>query len=510
LIEIKKRSVIVIGAGPGGLGAAMILSNRGFDVKVFERDSVIGGRNAEVKLGPYRFDLGPTFLMMKFVLDELFSLGGRKIEQYLNCVQLDPMYRLLFSDKSLLVTSSKTDMKAEIKKAFPNESPKLDEFYERESKRFKFLYPCLQKNYNSLNSFLSLSLLRAFPHIAAGRSLYDVLSDYFQSEDLRLAFTFQSKYLGMSPWNCPGLFSMIPFVEHEYGIYHVMGGLSKISEAFAKVATENGAVIETSQSIKQVILKGRKVIGVELEDGRKEYADDVIINADFAHAAKNLFPPGSLKKYTPKKVDNFNFSCSTFMIYLGLDKVFDTDHHTIVFADDYKKNLSDISDYKVSEDFSVYIRNSSINDPEIAPAGHSALYILVPVPNNLSGYDWENKKQEFRDDVLDTIERRTSIKDIRKHIKEELVITPFDWEKKKSVYLGATFNIGHGLDQMLYFRPHNEFEEFSNCYLVGGGTHPGSGLPTIFESSRISSDLICKKYGIATEKPWSLEKVAKL
>jgi phytoene desaturase len=504
------KKVVIVGAGPGGLAAAMILARRGFRVRVFEKAPRIGGRNAELVLGEYRFDLGPTFLMMKYILDELFEECGRSIDQYLDCRQLDPMYRLYFPGKTMLVRTRPEDMRREIEKAFPGEGSSLDLFLSAESIRFEKLYPCLQREYGSPLDLLNQTLLTALPHIAPGRSLYDVLSTYFQSEELRLAFTFQSKYLGMSPWDCPGLFAMIPYTEHAHGIYHVMGGLCRISEAFAQVAREEGAEIHTSSPVSRVVLRDRKACGVELASGEVINCDDVVINADFGYAMSTLFPEDSLKKYKPSSMKKREFSCSTFMMYLGMDRAYpDAEHHMIVFAQDYKKGLEDITKNKcISEDLSVYIRNAAPLDPSCAPIGHSALYILAPVPNNLSEIDWEIHKGVYRERVLQLIEQRTPYKDIRQHIREELIITPSDWEKHMSVYLGATFNMAHGWNQMLYRRPHNKFEEFENTYLVGGGTHPGSGLPTIFESARISSNLICRKYGVPCPLPKPFAEVA--
>ena len=208
---------------------------------------MLADATAEVELGDYRFDLGPTFLMMKFVLEELFDDANRKLSDYIECRALNPMYKLQFADKSMYMYSDPAAMRAEIDRVFPGEGPALDRFLERESVRFRKLYPCLQKSYGSAWSIFSPTLLAAVPHIAPGRSLHNVLSSYFHAEELRLAFTFQSKYLGMSPWDCPGLFTMIPYTEHAHGVYHVQGGLCRISHAMADVACEYGATIHTSR-----------------------------------------------------------------------------------------------------------------------------------------------------------------------------------------------------------------------------------------------------------------------
>lgn len=482
----------------------MLLAQRGFRVQVFEKHKVIGGRSAEVRLGRYRFDLGPTFLMMKFLLDELFTEGGRSSSDYLEFRRLDPMYALSFPGKTLLARSQAEEMKREIEKHFPGEGQNFDRFLSRESKRFEKLYRCLQKPYGTLTSLVSPTLLAAVPHIAAGRSLHDVLAKYFRSEELRLAFTFQSKYLGMSPWDCPGLFTMIPYTEHAHGVYHVMGGLCRIADAFAKVAREEGAEIYTNAEVKRVLLDGRRACGIELADGEKFECDYVVINADFGHAMSTLFDEGGLGRYKPAALRKRRFSCSTFMMYLGLDREYASEHHTIIFSRDYKQNLQAITRGQASfEDMSLYVRNSAVTDGSAAPAGHSALYVLAPVANNTSGIDWPEQKQMCREQVLKILRERTPFGDVEPHIQAEKVLTPEDWEKDRSVFLGATFNMAHSWNQMLYLRPHNRFEQFSNCYLVGGGTHPGSGLPTIFESARISSNLICEESGVPypTAKP---------
>lgn len=481
----------------------MLLAQRGVDVQVFEKQPVIGGRNAEVRLGEYRFDLGPTFLMMKFLLDELFEEANRKLSDYIDCRPLDPMYKLQFAGRSMHVYSDPARMRAEIERVFPGEGASLDRFLSRESVRFRKLYPCLQKPYDSPLSLFSPTLLAALPHIAPGRSLHNVLSSYFRAEELRLAFTFQSKYLGMSPWDCPGLFTMIPYTEHAHGVYHVQGGLCRISDAMAQVAREYGASIHTSQPVRRVLTKGRRAVGVELESGEKIECDDVVINADFGYAISRLFDPDQVKRYKPETLRKKNWSCSTFMMYLGLDRAYpEAEHHTIVFARDYKGNLEDISHRKkTSEDISIYVRNSAATDPGTAPPGHSALYILVPVPNNFSGIDWSQEKVRYRERVLRILAERSPYTDIEQHIREELIVTPEDWEHKLGVYQGATFNMGHNWNQMLFMRPHNKFEEVDHCFLVGGGTHPGSGLPTIFESARISSNLLCSQYRIPYGQP---------
>jgi len=273
------------------------------------------------------------------------------------------------------------------------------------------------------------------------------------------------------------------------------------SPEFAARINENldktSLILRHSSQIKEIIADGETAVGVKLENGEKIEADEVIINADFAYSAENLFAPGVLKKYSPAKLKKKQFSCSTFMLYLGLDTQYDLPHHTIFFAEDYRKNVDDIFNLREpGTDCSVYVRNASITDPTLAPEGHSAIYVLVPEPNLRSGTDWEAKKAELRETVLNVMETRGGMTHLRDHIVEEKIMTPADWRDDLNVYAGATFKLAHTFDQMLYLRPRNKFEEVDNCYLTGGGTHPGSGLPTIYESGRIAANLISRKYSV--------------
>lgn len=492
----QAKHIVIVGCGPGGLTSAMILAHRGFKVTLFEAQPQVGGRNAALRSGPFVFDIGPTFLMLKSVLDEVFHEAGAQTDALLEMHRLDPMYRLRFADKWIDPSPDHDRMKAEIARVFPGREACYDAFMDREKARFRHLFPCLQKSYHRLPTMGSSDLVRALPHMALGRSLYSEVFRIFGNEDLSLSFTFQSKYLGMSPWECPGLFAMIPYIEHAFGIYHPIGGLSRISECMAEVARRNGAEIRVSTPVEQILVRNGAASGVRLAGGEIVEADDVIINADFGHAATRLFAPGTLRKYTPQKLAGMKLSCSTFMMYLGLDFLPDLPHHTIVFARNYRDNIKRIfAGQELSPDLSFYVRNASVTDPTLAPAGQSSLYILVPTPNLRGGLNWKERGGYYRELTLDAVAARTGL-NLRGHLLTEHIVTPADWDQTYRVYEGATFNLAHNIGQMLYFRPRNKFEEVGHCYLVGGGTHPGSGLPTIYESGRISANLICRQYGV--------------
>ncbi len=500
---MNKPRIAVVGAGPGGLTAGMILAHRGAEVEIFEKENQPGGRNRALRLGQFKFDTGPTFLMMKYLLEEMFQETGRRASDYIELIKLDPYYRLQFPDRKFFPTGDRDAMREQIKATFPGNEKGFEKFMLKEGKRFRKLIPCLQKPYSSLAAFMDPIFLKAAPHLSLGKTLYNNLGRYYDAEQLKLAFTFQSKYLGMSPWKCPGLFTMLAYMEYEYGIYHVTGGLNMISEAMAEVVNEEGGTIHYGTEVQEVISEGRDVRGVRLASGEEVDADEVIINADFGYAATSLLPPGSLKKWSAEKLEKKQFSCGTFMLYMGLDKRYDSlQHHNIIFADDYRHNVETMFEqHNMTDDFSFYIQNPSVTDPTLAPAGKSALYVLVPVPNNRSGIDWEREGKPFREKLVDKMTAKTEMTDLREHIEVEKIITPCEWEKDYNVYIAAEFNLAHNTGQMLYFRPHNRFEELNHLYLTGGGTHPGSGLPTIYESGRISANLISGAHGLRYTKP---------
>ena len=491
------RRIVVVGAGPGGLTAAMLLAARGYEVEILEKAPDVGGRNAALRVGDYTFDTGPTFLMMKFILDEVFAQTGRKTADFLDIYDLDPMYRLKFDDRFLDTTTDRGRMREQLAGLFPGEEAGFERFMAVEGKRFETLYPCLQKHYSTPWTAFRPPLLKAIPRLSLHRTVFSVLGDYFRSEKARICFTFQTKYLGMSPWDCPGAFGILPYTEYAFGIHHVIGGLSRISEVMAEIVRTDGGEVKLSTPVSRILVEKGRAVGVELAGGERVPADEVVINADFGHAMTSLFAPGALKKYTPARLDRMKLSCSTFMLYLGLDKVYDLPHHTIAFAKDYRRNLNDIfKRMELPQDPSIYVRNAVVTDPGLAPAGKSAVYVLVPVPNTRARLDWDRERGWFRDRVLETLINRVGMKDLDRHIEAEHVIAPPDWESQYSVYRGATFNLAHTLDQMLFRRPGNRFEEVRNCWLVGGGTHPGSGLPTIYESARISARMICEANGL--------------
>ncbi|WP_379130341.1 phytoene desaturase family protein [Paenibacillus sp. sgz500958] len=483
--------VAVVGAGPGGLAAAMLLAADGYNVEIYEKQEVVGGRSGQLKLGDYRFDRGATFLMMPHLLEELFASAGRSLKDYVTLHALDPLYSLHFGDTVFTPSTNQERTAAHIETLFPGNGSGYRRFMSDESDKFDRVMPLLQRPFQSLGDYAKKDVLRALPKLHATDTVYNRLSTYFDDERLRNAFTFQAKYLGMSPWECPGTFTILSYLEHKYGLYHPIGGINKVLQAMADVILELGGRVHTSCGVKRVLVRNGQAAGLLLENGEKVEADYVVLGADFGSAMTQLFEPGVLKRYTPQKLERKRYSCSTAMLYLGVNAKFDLAHHSVHFAEDYRRNVDEITRLgTLSADPSIYVHNPSALDPTLAPAGKSSLYVLMPVPNLKAGIDWEHEGLKVEAEMLEKLQRIPGLAGISQHIEESLFFSPLDWRNKLDVYNGATFNLAHNLGQMMYMRPHNTFQEVKGIWLVGGGTHPGSGLPTIFESAKISARLI--------------------
>lgn len=478
----------------------MLLAKGGAEVHLFEKADRVGGRTGSLQENGFKFDLGPTFFMYPQVLEEIFSHCGFDLRQEVPMRRLDPQYRIDFGAGGRLdATPNVEQMEAEIAAISEEDAPALRQFLDDNRAKLEAFKPILQKPFHSWRDVLDPSLLKAFPLLRPNQSLDGDLHSFFKDPRIRLAFSFQSKYLGMSPFRCPSLFSILSFLEYEYGVFHPIGGCSAITEKMAELAQRLGVKIHTGEAVEELQFKGKKFTGLTTTK-RTEKFDALTINADFAHAMRSLVPDHLRKRWTDQKIAKKKFSCSTFMLYLGIDGRYDeVPHHTIHISKDYENNLQQIEQQRVlPTDPSFYVQNACVTDPSLAPEGKSTLYVLVPVPHRTENIDWAAQKSGFREKILNLLPT-IGIEGIRDRIDYEHMITPDDWQNQHSIHMGATFNLAHTFRQMLHLRPRNRFEDLESVYLVGGGTHPGSGLPVIFESAKMSSKLLLEDFGVSTD-----------
>lgn len=492
--------VVIVGAGPGGLASAILLAAAGVRVRIIERHPLVGGRTSTIEAEGFKFDLGPTFFLYPRVLDEILRTAGTSLAAEVEMVRLDPQYRLTFGAGGHLdCTPERVEMERQIGALAPDDAPGFARFLDENRRKLALMAPCLENAFSGWASVLNTRLLKLLPMLRPHQSIDTYLKRFFADERIRLAFSFQSKYLGMSPFRCPSLFSILSFLEYEYGVFHPVGGCGAITTALARVARRLGVEIQADEPVEEVLMEGRRATGVQTNRGVYE-ADAVVLNADFARAMTRLFPNEKLKRWNERKMATKKFSCSTFMLYLGIEGRYDLPHHNIYVSADYARNLDEIENRHVlSRDPSFYIQNASVTDPTLAPAGMSTIYLLAPVTHQHPNVDWTKERDGFRAQVLQQA-AKAGFTDLEKRIRFERVLTPNDWDQQHEIHLGATFNLAHSLPQLLHLRPHNRFEDVDGVYLVGGGTHPGSGLPVIFESARISSRLLLEDLGIAPSR----------
>ena len=497
------RHVTVIGAGPGGLAAAMLLAHQGRRVRVLERMPRVGGRCSAIEEKGFRFDVGPTFFLYPRVLKEIFESVGYDLFDEIPMTRLDPQYRINFGIGGHLDATGDIDaMEAEIARFSPLDAGAFARYMKANRKKLEKFRPILESPFLSRADLLRPSTLKAVPWLRPWHSVGSELESIFRDPRLAIAFSFQAKYLGMSPFQCPSLFTILAFLEYEYGVWHPTGGCSAVSERMADIAQEMGVEICLNEPVENLVLSGRRVVGLETSE-RTYDCDAVVINSDFARTMTKLVPDHLRTRWNDRKIANTKFSCSTFMMYLGIDGKYDTQHHTIHIADDYQANLDEIENRHVlSDDPSFYVQNPCVTDSTMAPDGMSSLYVLVPVSSQHPNIDWSTERDRFRNHVISRLSK-IGIDELEKRIRFERIITPDDWDTAFEVHNGATFNMAHNLGQMLHKRPHNRFEDLDGVYLVGGGTHPGSGLPVIYESARITCNLIDKDLGPAPLQPAS-------
>ena len=488
--ENSDPDVTIVGAGPGGLASALLLAYSGLNVVIVEKSSEVGGRTKIIEQDGFKFDRGPTFFHYPEVIEEIFQAIGLDAHKELGLIPLDPSYKLIFGQGgSIEATSDLDEMTERVRELSGDENAEGFRKYVKENRR-KLLRSksSLQSPWKGPLDLLSRKAMEAVSVLRPWSSVAGDLERLFTDERVRLAMSFQTKYLGMSPFHAPSLFTILAFLEYEHGIFHAKGGLGNITNRMAEIATDLGVDIRLETSVEELLLDGKKVLGVRTNHG-DILCDKVVMNADFANAMTTLVPNRKRRKWSDEKLAKKSYSCSTYMLYLGTDRTWDQPHHQIYASSEYESNLEDITKHRITwEDPSVYVQNACVTDPSLAPEGCSTLYVLVPVPNVHDSINWNEIKDDFREVVLDQMEKM-GYEDVRNHIVSESMVTPDDWGSS-DIYRGAVFNLAHGLDQMLFLRPRNKFEEFPGLYLVGGGTHPGSGLPTIFESGRITSKIL--------------------
>ena len=488
------KCAAVIGSGFGGLGAAIRLQSAGIDTVLYEARDLPGGRAYVYHDDGFTFDAGPTVITAPHTLTDLFELTGRNLYDYIQLKEVQPMYRLIWSDGDRFdyVRDEETMVK-QIAERSKSDAEGYQRFFEYAKKVF-------DKGYTELADipFLKFSDMMAVSpaliKLRADRSVYNTVAKYVKDDHLRQALSFHSLLVGGNPFQTSSIYTLIHFLEREWGVHFPEGGTHALVRTLVKLFEELGGEIRLSTPVKSVdVVKKNGGTKHRILDGKgvEQEFDFVVSNADVHHTYKKLYSSSKAAQKRAKKLEKMDWSMSLFVLYFGTDIAYDdVAHHTILFGPRYKGLLDDIfKGSKLPDDFSLYLHVPTVTDKSLAPDGCSAAYVLAPVPHlGRADVDWDEIATEYGDRIIEALE--VEMPDLRNHIVTRRHITPKTFENELAAFKGSAFSVAPKLTQSAYFRPSNADSAIPGLYLVGAGTHPGAGLPGVLNSAKATVDLI--------------------
>lgn len=488
-----KKDIIVIGSGFGGLATASRLLSKGHNVQVFEKRDKPGGRAYVYEINGFKFDGGPTVITAPFMFDDIYAAAGKKREDYFELVPCDPFYRIFdHHGEPFDYNNDHEFILSEIDKRNPSDKKGYEEF-------IKTTKPIFEKGFVELadKPFLKFTdMLKVAPDLIklqSHKSVYKYVSQFIEDDFLRRAFSFHPLLVGGNPFETTSIYSMIHYLEREWGVHYAMGGTGSIVNGLVKLINEQGGEVHLESEIDEILVENGKAKGIRLKDGQIHNADIVVSNADVAFTYKNLIDKKHRKKYTDRKIERTKYSMSLFVIYFGTKKRYNgtnLEHHNIILSERYKGLLEDIfSKKKLSDDFSLYLHMPTKTDPSMAPEGHEAFYVLSPVPHLDGDVDWNEMAPKYRDAIMQFLEDNY-LPDLQENVVAEHYIDPLHFQNDLNSFKGSAFSVEPILTQSAWFRPHNRSEDVEDLYFVGAGTHPGAGLPGVLSSAKIAEDLI--------------------
>ncbi len=526
------KTAIVIGSGIGGISCAMRLQSLGIETTLLEKLDAPGGRAYVRRADGFVFDMGPTVLTVPHFIEELFALapgrsgladpdfpphildpdkrilsgisGGPETSKYVEIVPILPFYRIYFDDGTFFdYDADPVRVREQIAVLAPEDLEGYERFHE--AARAIFERGFLQLGYTYFGDLSSM--LRVVPdllRLGAVRPLFSLIKKYFKSDKMRQVFSFEPLLVGGNPLKVPAIYAMIHFVEKTWGIHFAKGGTGALVSAMITKFEELGGTLHLNAEVARINVekKGRKRVatGVTLKSGGVIAADLVISNADYANTYLRLIDKEHRRINRDALVKFRKQSMSLMVIYFGYQRRDDDpalQHHNIILGPRYEELLTDIFDRKIlADDFSQYLHIPTLTDPSLAPEGHHAAYTLIPVPNNLSDIDWEKTGPIFAEKVLTFLDERGYIPDLRARLAYQSYVTPDYFEEVLGSYVGNGFGVEPVLTQTAFFRPHNKSEDVSNLYLVGQGTQPGGGTPSVMMSAKMTAREIARDLGL--------------
>jgi phytoene desaturase len=490
-MNMSSKSVAIIGAGIGGICAAIHLAKHGFHVTVFEKNPHPGGRCDWIEREGHRFDTGPTLMVMAEVYRAEFAALGTPMEDLLDLQQVDPTYRLVFDDGSQLsLTSDLQSLERQLEAIQPGAYQGFLHYHDEGRRHYQLAMDKLvNRDFRRFSDFFNLGNI---PLVFQAKPLvkhYANMAAYFKNPRLKSAFSFQDVYMGLSPFEAPATFSMMPYTELEHGVWYPKGGMYRIVDALMQLAQAGGVEFAFDTTVEQIVIQDERVGWLEVEHDQQVKADVILANADLPYVYQDLLPDDGLARRITKK----HFSCSVISFFWGMDQPYPSlGPHTLFLADDYRQNFDTIiQQLGLPSNPSLYVHAPARLDASMAPTGEDTLIAIVPV-GHLSEdgeQDWEALTDEARQHVFRRLDS-LGITNLAEHIKFETSFTPLSWKKRYNLLKGSTHGLSHNLTQLAYFRPSNRHPRYRNLYFVGASTRPGTGLPTAMISGRLVAQRI--------------------
>lgn len=481
----------VIGAGFGGISAALRLKAKGYSVTIIDRCSQLGGRAQVFEKNGYKFDAGPTVVTAPFLFDELFEIFNKKREDYIEFVPLNPWYRFVYPDGDFFdYGGTVEDTLKEIERIHPPDCKNYLKLLNKSKNIFDVGFTQLaDEPFHKLTSMLKQvpNLLR----LNSFKTVWGLVSGCLKHEKLRQAFSIQPLLVGGNPFDTTCIYNLIHYLEREWGIHFAMGGTGAIVSGLEKLMIEEGIQIHLKETITEINSSGKTIHSIKSDTG-KEYTPDLVVsNADPTHLYGNMIPKKDQRVSAKIKKKYSRLSMGLFVLYFGTNKIYeDVVHHTIWLGKRYKPLLKDIFHNKIlAEDFSLYVHRPTATDPSFAPEGCDSFYVLSPVPNLQADVDWEKEGEVYADKIITALEK-TMLPGLRDSLEVKFHMTPSDFASDYLSNYGTGFSIAPTLTQSAWFRFHNKAEGPENLYLVGAGTHPGAGLPGVISSAKVVEKLV--------------------
>tara|TARA_Y100000590_G_scaffold359093_1_gene414784 strand:- start:560 stop:2017 length:1458 start_codon:yes stop_codon:yes gene_type:complete len=482
---------IVIGAGLGGIAAALRLRAKNHQVTIIEKHKDLGGRARTFKKNDFIFDAGPTVITAPHLINELFELFHKNPKDYINITPLNTWYRFVFEDGSKFDYSGNEElMKKQIEKISEEDLIGYENLV-------LFTKKIFDKGFTELADApfdKPISIIKQLPallKLKSYKSVYSLVSSYIKNEKLRRILSMHPLLVGGNPFSTTSIYGLILYLEKKWGIHYSVGGTGQIIKGLEKLMIEEKIEIIKGQEVKNIISKKNKVLGIKLDNQKELGADNIICNADPPAVYDNLLLKNTYNPIFKWKKKRMEYSMGLFVYYFGTKKTYDEiKHHTIKFGEKYEEHLNDIfNNKKLNNDISYYLHRPSATDKSMAPDGHDCFYVLVPVPNNQSGINWSIEGEKIKNLVIEKMEKNL-LPNLRENIVTEFYLTPDYFEKELNTKYGSGFSIQPKFSQSAYFRFHNKSEIFDGLYFVGAGTHPGAGVPGVLSSAKVLDKVI--------------------